>query len=67
MTKRIELVIQFALVALLIMTCCGCQVLKDSAPNSWNLTFSQPTHSSANGGGQAVWVGVSGNLPWSKP
>lgn len=42
----------------------GCSTLKNMAPNSWNVTYYEPTNGDKSG--QTIAVGVSGALPWGK-
>jgi hypothetical protein len=43
---------------------CGCSTLKSMAPNSWNVTYYEPT--GEDKGGRTIAVGVSGSLPFGK-
>ena len=42
----------------------GCAAIKQMAPNSWNVTYYEPTD--GNRSGQTIAVGVSGALPFGK-
>jgi hypothetical protein len=42
-----------------------CSTIKQMAPNSWNVTFYEPTTGHQNEG-QIIGVGVSGALPFGK-
>ena len=48
----------------LVAACAGCKALKDAAPNSWNVTYYEPTGTDKSG--REISVGVSGALPWGK-
>lgn len=55
---------------LMFLFCSGCAatgdavaMLKRSAPDSWNVTYYEPT--GADKSGRMVGLGISGPLPWA--
>lgn len=51
-------------IAIVAIGCSGCSAMKDMAPNSWNVTYYEPT--TGDRSGQTIAVGVSGALPFGK-